>query len=112
MQAWNFYETTSSITPTFQQVVTQTATPVVEVVLGVAAAAAPCDLAVLVEETVRCLTGTTEGAAGVEGAVTAGTELLPPVSTSTRLTGKTNGFMYMKHASSEIKVKSSNNENS
>ena len=53
-----------------------------------------------------------EGAAGVEGAVTAGTELLPPVSTSTRLTGKTNGFMYMKHASSEIKVKSSNNENS
>ena len=89
---------------------TQTATPVVEVVLGVAAAA-PCDLAVLVEETVRCLTGTTEGAAGVEGAVTAGTELLPPVSTSTRLTGKTNGFMYMKHASSEIKVKSSNNEN-
>lgn len=67
-------------------VVTQTATPVVEVVLGVAAAAAPCDLAVLVEETVRCLTGTTEGAAGVEGAVTAGTELLPPVSTSTRLT--------------------------
>ena len=111
MQARNFYETTSSITPTFQQVVTQTATPVVEVVLGVAAAAAPCDLAVLVEETVRCLTGTTEGAAG---AVTAGTELLPPVSTSTRLTGKTNGFMYnlMKQASSEIKVKSLNNENS
>lgn len=66
-------------------VATQTATPVVEVVLGVAAAA-PCDLAVLVEETVRCLTGTTEGAAGVEGAVTAGTELLPPVSSSTRLT--------------------------
>ena len=83
----------------------------VRVRFGVAAAA-PCDLAVLVEETVRCLTGTTEGAAGVEGAVTAGTELLPPVSSSTRLTGKTNGFMYMKHASSEIKVKSSNNENS
>ena len=113
MQAKNFFATTSSITPTLQQVATQTATPVVEVVLGVAAAA-PCDLAVLVEETVRCLTGTTEGGAGVEGAVTAGTELLPPVSTSTRLTGKTNGFMYnlMKQASSEIKVKSLNNENS
>merc|ERR1719219_1721894 len=68
---------------TAEDLVTPTATPVVEGVLEVAVA--PCDLEVLAEEIVRCLTGTTEGVAGEEGVATAGTELLPPISSSTML---------------------------
>merc|ERR1719219_548207 len=72
---------------TAEDLVTPTATPVGEGVLEVVleVAAAPCDLEVLAEEIVRCLTGTTEGVAGAEGVATAGTELLPPISSSTML---------------------------